>query len=225
MNFIELKKVRFIQNNKQAGQDLDIYVDYGSILVEEVDLANKYISLSDVKIERPFVKIHEYTEYIDSTANAVAIEPATANATVEDTIKFVGKIKRFELIDGAFTLDNSENSPITTLPEDVLDYDHLNVFDVDLEIEDFVYSEWDFRGKVPHLSCESNTGFRLEKLSAEEIAYIPIFEHAGKTFRPFQTYGVMRRSEFVLFNNQRELKIETEVVDREIITIDGTLAC
>ena len=57
----------------------------------------------------------------------------------------------------------------------------------------------------------------LEKLSADKIAYIPIFEQAGKTFRPFQTYGVMRKSEFMLYNNQRELQMETEEVDREVI--------
>lgn len=57
----------------------------------------------------------------------------------------------------------------------------------------------------------------LEKVNPEKIAYVPIFELAGKIFRPFQTYGVMRKEEFVLFNNQRELGIETEEVEKEKI--------
>ncbi|MDX2249018.1 MAG: AAA family ATPase [Bacteroidia bacterium] len=55
----------------------------------------------------------------------------------------------------------------------------------------------------------------LAKLDKEKPVYIPLFEQSGKSFRPFQTYGVLLKSEYVLFNNQRELKIESEEIDKE----------
>ncbi|MEZ4777350.1 MAG: AAA family ATPase [Bacteroidia bacterium] len=56
----------------------------------------------------------------------------------------------------------------------------------------------------------------LSKLEKEKLVFIPVFEQSGKSFRPFQTYGVLLKSEYVIFNNQRELKIETEEVEREL---------
>lgn len=66
--------------------------------------------------------------------------------------------------------------------------------------------------------AESDAYIRADdmgKLDDEKQVYLPIFEKSGKVFRPFQTYAVLLKSEFVLFNNQRELEIEAEEVDQE----------
>lgn len=54
-----------------------------------------------------------------------------------------------------------------------------------------------------------------ERLSGEE-AFIPIFEKAGKQFRPFQTYAVTMKSPHVLRSKSKELTVEVAEVEREV---------
>ncbi|MEZ4828351.1 MAG: AAA family ATPase [Bacteroidia bacterium] len=56
----------------------------------------------------------------------------------------------------------------------------------------------------------------LAKLEKDKLVYIPVFEQSGKVFRPFQTYGILLKSDYLIFHNQRDLKIETEEVEKEI---------
>lgn len=50
----------------------------------------------------------------------------------------------------------------------------------------------------------------------EKESFIPIYEPAGKNFKPFQTYGITRKSEHFIGTKSKDLKLETIKVEREI---------
>ncbi len=55
------------------------------------------------------------------------------------------------------------------------------------------------------------------KLQGDSQSYIPIFEPAGKGFRPFQTYQIKRKDDFVAIEKGREISISTETVPEEVV--------
>ncbi|TAE46675.1 MAG: ATPase [Bacteroidetes bacterium] len=57
-----------------------------------------------------------------------------------------------------------------------------------------------------------------EKLRHDQMQHIPVYEQTNQTFRPFQTYGFLLKSAFVVENKDRDVGIETEEIEKEIIT-------
>jgi MoxR-like ATPase len=56
-----------------------------------------------------------------------------------------------------------------------------------------------------------------EKIKEDRKSYIPVFEQAGNSFHPFQTYQIKRLDDFTGIEKGRELKLETEMVQREVV--------
>ncbi len=171
LNTLSLDNVEFIKRDRSTGQDLEIFVGKGNVEIEKFDLANKRVEIGAVTIDRPIVQLTDYVAfpllYVPEDSLDL-IPPVEEVLTEPDTQVFVATIRDFKLTNGQFDMDNFERSPVKTTPFDVLDFDHLGVFNIDIDIENFEYSEWDFKGKVNKLSAESTSGFVLEKLSAEE---------------------------------------------------------
>ena len=171
LNSITLNHVEFIKRDRTIGQDLEILVTEGTIGLDQFDLPNKRVAIGSAFFNKPVVKLTDYIAFPviykpeDSLATVLPVEEIMM---ASDTQVFVATIREFKLRDGQFFLDNFETAPVKTTAADELDLKHLGVFDIDIDIENFEYSEWDFKGKVNHISAESTSGFKLEKLSAQE---------------------------------------------------------
>jgi hypothetical protein len=171
LNRLLLDNVEFIKRDLTIGQNLEIFVGKGNIAIDKFDLANKRVEIKSVVIDRPRVRLTDYVALplLYAPEDSVGLIPPIEEILVEpDTQVFVATIQDFKLTNGQFDMDNFERSPVKTTPFDVLDFDHIGVFNIDIDIENFEYSEWDFTGKVNGLSAETTSGFVLEKLSAEE---------------------------------------------------------
>jgi len=57
-----------------------------------------------------------------------------------------------------------------------------------------------------------------EKLQAEgQEVFIPIFEKAGNHFQPFKTYAIKLLDDYTVVSKNKELPIETEEVEKEVV--------
>jgi hypothetical protein len=56
-----------------------------------------------------------------------------------------------------------------------------------------------------------------DRLQPDAPAQVPVQEQAGNTFRPFQQFSFQLRAPFVLLNKDREIALETEESEREIL--------
>lgn len=72
----------------------------------------------------------------------------------------------------------------------------------------------DFWGETPGFIREDD----FEKLVEDKDTYVPMFEETGKTFRPFQTSDIRIKPPFTLVNKGRGLPMETETIEKEIVT-------
>lgn len=57
----------------------------------------------------------------------------------------------------------------------------------------------------------------FEKMASDQETYVPVFEQTAKTFRPFQTYAFKRVDDFLLASKGKDLELETEMLEEEII--------
>lgn len=74
--------------------------------------------------------------------------------------------------------------------------------------------------KVEKFWAENSVFIRVgdfEKVEEEEKAFIPIFEEAARSFRPFQTVEIIYASELMIESKGQEFAFDTEEQEREVI--------
>lgn len=164
---LNLDRVSFLQYDGLKGKRIVMSLQQGNIKFSDVVLPNQ-ITVSSAILRSPIVRIEEYPEaphYQEIAADLYGDEP---EADEGDTSDFKLVINSFSLRKGKFSLHNYFRSPIKETPADELDYDHMEVFDIDIDIENFSLADEIFKGAVSRLSLRDSSGFVLNRLSVDE---------------------------------------------------------
>lgn len=167
---ISLQNVQFLKDDKVKGQEMSAYVQTGNIILNQLSLPNKLLDIKDIDLESP---IFHVTDFEGHPLPPLPIDPEdivikeNQDSVWVDTLSWVVKVENFQLSDGKFELHNYRNKPVDDTPEDVLDYAHLDVFDIYIDLEEFTYSDWDFQGTIDRVALKESTGFVLNELSAD----------------------------------------------------------
>ena len=84
-----------------------------------------------------------------------------------------------------------EKSPVKETPTEILDYNHINAFDIQIDVDSFQYTEGKYTGEVSKLALEDVSGFVLNNLTAKEATvYNRRVELNGvKLVTPYSTLG------------------------------------
>ncbi len=168
LRHLYLDRVHFLNPDDLKGEVIDVYLTHAEAHFDKFDLAGKRITLSDLELDAPVAKI-TLTNAAPLPANAVPVvsnEPPTSL----DTNKLVITIGNFDLSGGKFSLRNLRKEPERLTPDDVLDYNHLSVLDLEIHFNDFWFSDLEFAGEVERISCREASGFVLENLSANQAS-------------------------------------------------------
>ncbi len=170
INGVYLNDVLFSQDDNVRGQFLSVYVDEGEILLDQLDLVNNQIDIKSAILRKPIVKVTEKEKF------RAPKEPQKELVNIPDTIiidsskikkPFIANVYHFEMLEGVFDFDELRRSPVRTKAPDLLDYNHLDVFDINIDIDSFHYEADVFSGKVNKISLEEKSGFVLNELSAK----------------------------------------------------------
>ena len=174
INNLYLNNVRFLKSDSLLGQDLEVIIDKGKISVDSLNLPGKRIALGQVDFDGVQLNIDEFygfmpwdTFLLKRENIYLAYEAEKANPT--DSIFFLASIRDFNLENGGFELHNYRNAPVKTTPDDRIDYQHMEIFDFNVNINDFSFSRWEFRGQVEKMNFQDGTGFVLDNLKADEV--------------------------------------------------------
>jgi hypothetical protein len=159
---LTLSKVRFLKQDKARGQDLDIYLADGSAVFDEFSLPNRTLHAESVILEGPYVRIDEY-DYVIWPQDTIV----RTDLPAEPPLPFFATIGEFVLKDGKFSLHNWRNDPGNDGPVDELNYQHLDVFDINIGINEFAFcsDSLDFSGQVEEFNLRDLSGFVLEDLT------------------------------------------------------------
>ncbi|MCR9290401.1 MAG: translocation/assembly module TamB domain-containing protein [Bacteroidetes bacterium] len=174
INTVYLNDVRFLKSDSLLGQDLEVIISQGAINIDSLNLKNKRLAFGEVNFDGVQLNIDEFYGHMPWDSFLVqrenvylAYEAEKLNPT--DSIFLLATVRDFNLKNGGFELHNYRNAPVKITPDDRIDYQHLSLYDLDININDFSFNKWNFRGEVEHMDFIDNTGFELEKLSAQDV--------------------------------------------------------
>jgi hypothetical protein len=170
---LKLSRVRFLKENQVRGQVMDIFLEAGQATFHDFDLPQQTVHAETVILEKPVVNIHNYPEKPIVTAEGDTLDPwaePPASPVAIQQPPFYGTIGKLRLEGGRFSLHNWRNAPVKTSPEDELDYQHMEVYDINIGIDYFSFcsDSLDFEGQVKQFALKDSSGFVLENLSVQD---------------------------------------------------------
>lgn len=169
---MELNRVLFSRHDQVEGNSLDAFVKYGRLRVEKIDLQQQYFKILRAELRNSDVKIENFQPNpIEGTV--AVVDPVTKEVVPVDSLNILRiEVDQFRFRDGAFTFDNNRDGPKTT-PDDLLDYDHLKLYDIDSEINRFSYYQKEFKARLDYMNFSELSGFELYNLAATEAIITP----------------------------------------------------
>ncbi|MEN0004061.1 MAG: translocation/assembly module TamB domain-containing protein [Bacteroidota bacterium] len=172
LDLVRLDDVHFIQDDDFRGQLLSIYIGQGEIDIEHFDLPNERIYASYVEIREPKIRIDEKER---DPAYYTIPEEVEVLEEIIDTTTFQLAIRELRFHDGTFVFNNFRNTPTRLKPMDEMDYDHLEVFDINFEVDSFFYDidEYIYKGIVRDMRFKEASGFELSRLEAKDVEVSP----------------------------------------------------
>jgi hypothetical protein len=165
-----MDEIRFIQDDKEAGKSINVYLPHGKVLFDEINLPMNYVNTEQIYLSGPYVSIKEYngkpyTGYDSLMFNTLPVEP---EISLKQPFSFTsGKL---DIENALFSLHNYRREPKRNSPEDELDFEHMDLYNINIGVEYFTFCEdsLDFSGQVERLACKTSSGFELEQLSARK---------------------------------------------------------
>ncbi len=170
-----LRDVAFIQDDSVGGEELRIHLARGDIFIDSLNLAERIVVANKIRLSQPYVTLINFPKHplpVDTTAT---LPPKTdiAISVPNDSKKWSVNMVDFGLNDGTFIHHNYRSAPIKTTRDDQIDYNHLNVYDINILAADFTIQDWIFKGESKQLSLKEGSGFILDNLSATEATVSP----------------------------------------------------
>lgn len=163
---IYLKDVRFLQRDHLKGKLVSANIPYGHIKIDQLSLLKARLDADFVKLYDIKVKVNDYVTNplppLEQTDLAAQEEPPG------DSTGFLFDIEKIILEDGRFSHHNYRRTPVKISPPDQLDYRHMEIFDIDLDVDQFTYDLETFNGIVNRMGFQDSSGFVLDTLSAKE---------------------------------------------------------
>lgn len=171
---IFLYNTQFHQENKVKGKELKIYLTEGIVDIKEFNLPGKRVAIRTADFIAPKVYVGDFVGKPAPGHDPWAVEeapPVDSTALDDaDTTKFLFTIDDFYIQEGDFKHDNFRRSPKKLTPKSVLDFRHIEVYDIQIQIDSFAYDETAFTGQVERMSFHDQSGFVLNKISGKKVS-------------------------------------------------------
>ena len=176
-----LREVEFIKDDSVGGEELRIALSEGDIYVDSLNLGEKLVVAKKIRLSNPYVTLINFDKNPlaplppDTTKTPEPIPQEDTEAINPTTTpkKWFVNMMDLELTNGVFIHHNYRNAPVKSTRADQIDYNHLNVYDINIEAEDFTINDWVFKGVSKKLSLKEGSGFVLNNLSAKEATITP----------------------------------------------------
>lgn len=202
VRYLSIHDLTFIKDDEDRGQVHTIHLDGAQIDIKMLDFPNSHIELGTVRVRRPAVLLDDITRGPNIEA---VFERDQRLLRLGDTLAFQPtyfyySIDEFQIEGGTFALHNYRNAPQKLTPTDQLDYKHMEVFDIDMEVLNFVYYEEKYEGELRHMSLMDSSGFVLNDWQADYACVSPQqLEIEGMYFRT--PYSVIRDQLSLSYND------------------------
>lgn len=157
---LNLDRVAFIKLDRYKGQKLQIELEEGLVQLQTLSIPNALIDADYVRLTRPRILIDDYQRspfFPDSLLDKSA-----------DSSQLSIAIGELDLREGVFELHNYRKEPVKLTSDDILNYRHLEVFDINMRIRRFRFVDDIFTGNINTLTAKDSSGFVLDQFSVDD---------------------------------------------------------
>ena len=162
------------------GSSLEAYITEGQFYLNDMELGQPYLDVNALNIRKPIIRIANWNgSGPTATITEEPVErtvPSAPEDIIPDLVDSLGvdiRVGELLLSGGQFVLHNYRKEPVRALPADQLDLKHLNLYDIQVEIDSFRLDRDTFSGRVNWIAAKDESGFQLERLSAREAVVSP----------------------------------------------------
>ncbi len=182
---VELEDVSFLDDNLEKGKRMAVSLKKGIIHIRKMDIPGKQLFAQLVELSEPDIRIESLARPAQRILTVSKIpDPA-------DTLFWDIRVGKFQLSNGTFGFHDYRRAPVKTTAADVLDYKHLDVFNIDINIDTFSMQREVFRGGVKKIAFRDKSGFVLNELSAKQASVSPeaLILNGCKLITPYSEIG------------------------------------
>ncbi|MEM9836503.1 MAG: translocation/assembly module TamB domain-containing protein [Bacteroidota bacterium] len=168
-----LEDIHFVQSDSVRGQLMNLTLEEAVVQLETLDLPNNQIEINSAELYHP---VYHLTNFPPNPLDSTQITEESTTETspsVEEAVKLALAAGNIEIIGGQFVLDNFRKDALADSDISAIDFARLNVRDIDLEIVDFALLQDTFTGSLKHLSLQEKSGFKLDRLSVQDLTISP----------------------------------------------------
>lgn len=165
---VYLYDFRYNRYDELQGIDLQTHIDRGIFDFKEVSIPYLTFDAKSIEIDRPEINIRNFeTEWTQVSFDTLLTLPE--DLVYPDSSFWTIRMDRLDIEDGYLKLDNDRLEPIKLTPDSILNYRHMEVFDIDAIVNQFQFENKEFQGSIRSLSLRDLSGFELEPSYAEQF--------------------------------------------------------
>ncbi|MEO1713587.1 MAG: hypothetical protein AAFU60_09670, partial [Bacteroidota bacterium] len=138
-------------------------------------LQEQLVHINSVRLKEPVKRIQLLSteKWLESVENWVSdpFVPLIENAYTpkEDTSQFRLLVDDIQLRKGAFRLNNYRRSPVKLTPRDILDYNHMDVFNIAMDFSNVELAQEVLSAELERFVFEDISGFNCQEFSAKQL--------------------------------------------------------
>ncbi len=162
---LDLFDVSFIQEDNLKGQRLQLELEAMEVGIEFFDLAALDFILDDIYIRRPLISITE--------RERAPLWNDSLRAPPPDSARLFAQVGSFKMEEGTFRLNNFRKEPIVQHIDSTINYRHMYVSDIGIDIRNFQFRSGEYTGVVESLYGKERSGFQLDQLAVQDARVSP----------------------------------------------------
>lgn len=169
---LRLDDVVLIQDNIVRGQKMVCTIPRCAAQINNLDIPSNIADIESVEISG---LRFDYEEHPGKPLPPKAVPVKVAVATPDTTVvrakqPFRVSILNFKFDEGSFFMDRFQKSPARTVPDSVIDFNHLAVRNISIETDSLEFdTEWNFIGALKRFTATEQSGLTIREASARQL--------------------------------------------------------
>ncbi len=179
VHFLDLEDIIFDKLDSLKGEDQHFHLARGHLVFSQMQLPD-IIALKNIRLEELRLSIDMYQPLRLAAWGPPPPPDSAFKIWYEQTANIFTPLLPFDLYvdslemhNSSFHLHNYRREPERLKREDVLDYQHMDILDINIALECFEYQRDTFRGRVHEMNFRAQSGFICNNLSANEVFVSP----------------------------------------------------
>jgi TamB, inner membrane protein subunit of TAM complex len=175
---IHLRNIDFIKEDSIGGERMTARLTALDMHTNIMNLPKHLLDITRVNVYNPYFHLEQIGKNpllpkVNKVQDTTRTPPQYLADKKEEDKPFRFQIGAISIENAHFLLDNWRNAPKRKLPDSLLEYSHLNVSDININIHNFILFKEEFTGVVDGISLKEKSGFVLNKLVVGDAKVSP----------------------------------------------------